>query len=109
MPTCALVKDSAESGKGLAKSLRKLYKSMLKEDRNNAGLVAKIAQIEYRMGPAVGGGYTQAHNILDSGLAGLSKEQLQGRIFSNIQVKEQVILVPEPAKATRTQSFEHFE
>jgi len=78
----------------LKKDLKKLCRGLLKEDRNNAKLVVKMAELEYRLG-----GYHQAQTILESGLRGLSETQLKGeeglslyRAAMELEIREMVKL-----------------
>jgi len=68
---CEVIKNSS-GDKSLKKDLRKLVKSLLKEDRNNIELVAKYAEIEYELA-----GYQTAQNIVETSLATSSKPVLE--------------------------------
>lgn len=57
--------------KAMRKDLKKLVKSLLKEDRNNAELVAKFVEIEYELE-----GYETAYNILTTSLTAFNKSFL---------------------------------
>ena len=60
-----------DSDKGMKKDLKKLVKSLLKEDRNNVELVAKFVEIEYQLE-----GYQTAHQIVETSFTAFDKKFL---------------------------------
>jgi len=75
---CEVVRSSS-ADKSLKKDLRKLVKSLLKEDRNNIELVVKYAEIEYQLS-----GYQAAHSIIETSLTTANKSVLSQKFEENI-------------------------
>ena len=61
-----------DSDKGMKKDLKKLVKSLLKEDRNNVELVAKFVEIEYQLE-----GYETANKIIETSFTAFDKKFLK--------------------------------
>eukprot|EP00092_Neocalanus_flemingeri_P030332 GFUD01032927.1.p1 GENE.GFUD01032927.1~~GFUD01032927.1.p1 ORF type:complete len:1231 (+),score=335.13 GFUD01032927.1:198-3890(+) len=75
---CEVVKNSS-GDKSLKKGLKKLVKSLLKEDRNNIELVVKYAEVEYQLT-----GYQAAQSIVETSLTASSKPVLDQKYEENI-------------------------
>lgn len=72
--------------KAMRKDLKKLVKSLLKEDRNNAELVAKFVEVEYELE-----GYESAYNILTTSLSAFNKSFLT--LTSENEILSSLVLV----------------
>jgi len=75
---CDVIRNGS-GDKSLKKDLKKLVKSLLKEDRNNIELVMKYAEIEFEMS-----GYQGAQSILETSLTASSKVVLEQKYEENL-------------------------